>query len=242
MALKTEVREVHDFSEVALQGVGELVIEQDPGGVESLTIEADSEILPRLSSRVEGGRLILGFDMPWYEWLGWGLEWLLTPNKTIRYHLKARTLNSIALSGAAELTTGKLSASAFSLMLGGAGRMRVGELEAATSRITISGAGNITVDKLQAKTLLATISGTGEVVLAGTSSDAEVHLSGAGSLKAYGLEVQTARLSISGAGGAEITAQQALGVSISGAGEVKYRGAAQASQTISGVGKVVKTG
>src|SRR5512140_2597108 len=132
MALKTETRDVHDFSEVALQGVGELVIEQDPNGVESLTIEADSDILPRLSSRVDNGRLILGFDMPWYEWLGWGLEWLLTPNKTIRYHLKARTLNSIALSGAAEMTAGKLSAAAFSLLLGGTGRMRIRELETGT--------------------------------------------------------------------------------------------------------------
>ena len=242
MALKTETRDVHDFNEVALQGVGELVIEQDPGGVESLTIEADSEIMPRLSSRVDNGRLILGFDMPWYEWLGWGLEWLLTPNKTIRYHLKARTLTSIALSGAAELSAGRLSASAFSLLIGGTGKMRVSELETGTCRITISGAGSITVDKLQAKSLLATISGTGEVVLTGTSSDADVRISGAGSLRGYGLEVQTGRVSISGAGSAELTAQQSLGVTISGAGEVKYHGAAQASQTISGVGKVVKTG
>ncbi len=242
MALKTEIRNVQGFSEVALQGIGELVIEQDPNGVESLTIEADSDVMPRLSSRVENGRLILGFDMPWYEWLGWGLEWLLTPNKTIRYHLKARTLTSIALSGAAELTAGKLSASAFNLMLGGAGSMRVSELETGTCRVTLSGAGKITVDKLQAKTLLATISGTGELVLSGTSADAEVHLSGAGSLKGYGLEVQTGRVSISGAGGAEITAQQSLGATISGAGEVRYHGAALASQTVSGIGKVVKTG
>jgi hypothetical protein len=113
MATITETRSVRNFTEIALQGYGELTIEQNPDAPESLVIEADQDLMSRLTSVVRDGRLILGFDMPWYDWLGWGLEWLFTPNKAIRYHISLKQLSGVALSGAANLTAGRLQSGAF---------------------------------------------------------------------------------------------------------------------------------
>ena len=46
-----EVRDVSDFQEVALEGVGTLVIEQ--GETESLTIEAEPKVLQRIETEVQ---------------------------------------------------------------------------------------------------------------------------------------------------------------------------------------------
>src|SRR5512135_2649075 len=113
MATVTEKRDVRDFNEVALQGYGDLVITQNPDAPESREIEADQDILSRITSQVRSGRLILGFDMPWYDWLGWGLEWLFTTNKTIHYRISLKQVNSVALSGSASLTASRLQSQAF---------------------------------------------------------------------------------------------------------------------------------
>ena len=54
----TESREVSGFTGVELASIGDLRIEQT--GTESLTIEADADILPQLVSSVSGGILEVG--------------------------------------------------------------------------------------------------------------------------------------------------------------------------------------
>jgi Putative auto-transporter adhesin, head GIN domain len=52
-----ESRQVSGFSKVELNGSGELTIEQT--GTESLTISAEDNLLPKLSSEVSGDTLVL---------------------------------------------------------------------------------------------------------------------------------------------------------------------------------------
>jgi len=56
--LATQPRQVSGFTSVELTGVGELSIDQT--GTESLTVSAEDNLLPLLTSRVEGDTLILG--------------------------------------------------------------------------------------------------------------------------------------------------------------------------------------
>ena len=49
----TETRDVENFQEVALEGVGTLVIEQ--GDRESLTIEAEEQVLRKIATEVRAG-------------------------------------------------------------------------------------------------------------------------------------------------------------------------------------------
>src|SRR5262245_51971625 len=54
----TESRNVSDFNSVRLMGSGQLTI--DVTGTESLTIKADDNLLPYLTSEVNGKQLTLG--------------------------------------------------------------------------------------------------------------------------------------------------------------------------------------
>jgi hypothetical protein len=216
----SETRSVSNFSEIALQGYGDLTIEQNPDAPESLVIEADQDLMSRLTSEVRDSRLILGFDMPWYDWLGWGLEWLFTPNKAIRYHISLKTFTGVALSGAANLSATRLrSEGACKLVVSGAGKIRIGELQAQLLATTISGSGDIEIG-------------------AGSALQHDLHISGSGSVKVVGLQTAETRVNVSGAGSADVNASQTLTVHISGAGSVRYTGSPVVNQQISGAGSI----
>ncbi len=219
MPTVTEKRDVHDFKEVALQGFGDLVIEQNPDAPESLEIEADQDILSRLSSQVRDGRLILGFDMPWYDWIGWGLEWLFTANKSIHYHLSMKQVNSVALSGAATLTSNHLQSEALKLVISGSGKARLADVQAGSLGMTISGSGDIEVS-------------------AGSAPKLDIMVSGSGRVRTADVEAQDAHLTISGSGNVQVAASQTLTVHISGSGDVRYKGNPKVNQSISGSGSV----
>ncbi len=219
MATVTEKRDVRDFNEVALQGYGDLVIEQNPDAPESLEIEADQDILSRLTSEVRNGRLILGFDMPWYDWLGWGLEWLFTSNKSIHYRISLKQVNVVALSGSASLTASRLQSEGLKLVVSGSGKVRLGEVQAGSLGMTISGSGDIEVS-------------------GGTAPKLDLMISGSGRVRTADVESQDTHVTISGSGNAQVAAGQALTVHISGSGDVKYRGSPKINQSISGAGSV----
>jgi len=219
MATVSEKRDVHDFSEVALQGYGDLTIEQNPDAPESLVIEADQEIMSRLTSEVRGGRLILGFDMAWYDWLGWGLEWLFTPNKAIHFRLSMKQVNGVAVSGSANLTAGRIQTSALRLVVSGSGKIRIAEI--------------------QAQSLSTTISGSGDVeVAAGAVAQHDLHVSGSGTVRMAGVQTLETRINISGSGNAQVDASKVLDVHISGAGDVRYKGAPTLTQHVSGAATI----
>ena len=219
MATVTEKRDVRDFNEVALQGYGDLLIEQNPDAPESLEIEADQDILSKLTSQVRNGRLILGFDMPWYDWIGWGMEWLFTTNKSIHYRLSLKQVNSVALSGSASLTSSRLQSQALKLVVSGSGKVRLGELQAGSFALTISGSGDIEVS-------------------AGTAPKQDIMISGSGRVHTLGVQTEETHVTISGSGNAQVDASQSLTVHISGSGDVKYKGNPKVNQSISGAGSV----
>ncbi len=219
MATVTEKRDVRDFNEVALQGYGDLLIEQNPDAPESLEIEADQDILSKLTSQVRNGRLILGFDMPWYDWIGWGMEWLFTTNKSIHYRLSLKEVNNVALSGSASLTSSRLQSQALKLVVSGSGKVRLGELQAGSFALTISGSGDIEVST-------------------GTAPKQDIMISGSGRVHTLGVQTEETHVTISGSGNAQVDASQSLTVHISGSGDVKYKGSPKVNQSISGAGSV----
>ncbi len=85
--MRSEARTVRDFREVALEGTGTLTITQ--GATEALTIEAEDNILPVLTSEVRAGRLTLS------ERGTSGIR----PTKPIRYTLTVQDLGTVRLSG-----------------------------------------------------------------------------------------------------------------------------------------------
>jgi hypothetical protein len=120
-----EVRDVHDFQEVALEGVGTLLIEQ--GETESLTIEAEPKVLERIETEVSNGRLTIRPDRSFKT------------REPITYYLTVKQLIGIELAGAGRVEVAELSTDQLRIIGTGAGAVVIDGLTANTLDVTASG-------------------------------------------------------------------------------------------------------
>jgi putative autotransporter adhesin-like protein len=170
--MKTEPRAVGGFTAVDLSGSGHLTIEQT--GTESLTIEAEDNILPLLTSDVSNGTLRLGVKD----------NTSVLPTKTINYRLTVRDLKNLIVSGSGEVTAASITASKFTVTLSGSGSITLGGT-ADSQAVTISGSGRYDATKLVSKSAVIDISGNGTaVVMPGDTLDATI--GGSGSVEYIG--------------------------------------------------------
>jgi len=204
----SETRPVSDFNRVELNGVGELTIVQ--GETESLTIEAESNIVRRIKTDVQGGTLAIEFTE--------GILGKVIPTEPIRYQLNVKDISGLALSGAGRIYSSRLATSNLEL--------------------DVSGVGDIIIDDLQLGSLTVNLSGAGSIDLAGSVSDQDVELTTVGNYSAAGLQSQQASIRLSGAGTATLWVIETLQVDISGVGSVNYYGDPNVTPEISGLGKL----
>jgi hypothetical protein len=216
-----ETRNLQSFSEVALRGYGELVIEQVTGGTEEVLIEANAGIITRIGTEVIGRRLVLGIRMPWYEWFTWGITWIFLADKHIRYVLKVRSLEEVVLQGS--------------------GRISCGALRGKRLRVRISGSGGIVMGGMETEAIETHISGSGSITCAGAAQVFEARISGSGNVDADNLQCGRATARISGSGHISLKASESLDVRISGSGRVTYSGDPRVDTKISGSGSVRHT-
>lgn len=168
----TENREVSGFTGVELTAIGDLRIEQT--GIESLTIEADANVLRQLTSDVSGGVLRLGV-LPGAT---------IDDSGPIVYRLTVATLDSIAVAGAGEVTASNLRAGRLAVRISGAGDMTLaGTVDSQT--VTIGGTGKYDAEGLPSATAEVTIRGSGNAVLR-VSNRLNATVSGVGSVEYIG--------------------------------------------------------
>lgn len=154
--VKTEARQVSGFDEVMLAGSGMLTINQT--GAESLTVQADDNILPLLTSDVSGHRLVLGTKPNTsYE----------TRNRIV-YKLSVRDLRGLFISGSGDVTATDIGTPTMTITISGSGTVRLTG-QAQSQNATISGSG--TYDGRDFATQAATVTVTG-------SGDADVNVTG----------------------------------------------------------------
>lgn len=209
-----EEREVSGFDQIAMAGAGRIIITQ--GEEESLTIETDDNLLEYIETRVRGNTLEIDFTDDII--LSNGGRDVLEPSAGFVFRISVIDLETISVSGAADIKIDKLKADRFT--------------------VNFSGAGDIQVDDLNTDSLVVNVSGAGDVELAGKVVSQDIILSGLGRYRGFGLESQDASVVISGAGGAELWATESLDVVISGAGDVEYYGEPSVTPQISGLGRI----
>jgi hypothetical protein len=185
--VKTEVRPVSSITAVTLSGAGELIIKQT--GTESLTIEADDNLLSIIETRQSGDRLTIGFAPN------------TAPSRAtrLRYTLTVRSLEDISLTGAGVIDAENIRADVFGVSSSGAGKITISgaaeKLNVALSgagafdgaaftakdvTVQVSGIGGATVHAQ--RTLNAAVSGIGSVEYAG-NPDVTQEVSGIGQVK-----------------------------------------------------------
>jgi hypothetical protein len=182
--VKSESRAVRGYTAVALSGSGDLTIEQT--GDESLTIEAEDNILPLLTSDVSGGRLLLGVKD----------NTSVVTTKPINYRLTVKKLSGVSVAGSGNVVADEITASTLSVTISGSGTITIGGA-AETQEIDISGSGAYRAGDLAGKTVRADISGSGDVVVR-VSEALDVTISGSGTLTYSGSPTVTQDISGSG--------------------------------------------
>ena len=221
----TQERAISGVDAVALEDIGTLTIEI--GDQESLIVEAEKNLLPYITSDVEGGRLRIGVRE--------GVR--LRNTKPIRYHLTVRSLNEGSVSGSGDIEAAELAAPSLFLSVSGSGGMNVGTVEADEVRLRIGGSGNIRLDDLYAEDVDARISGSGDLTVSqGEITRQQVTVSGSGSYAAAQAVSAESDVEITSSGSARVHASETLNAQVSGSGTIRYAGqpAVQVSTTGSG--------
>jgi hypothetical protein len=228
----TEERSVSGFEQVALLGMGDVIVTQ--GETESLRIEAEDNLLPYLTAEVKNSTLELGFKP--------NLALSVWPTQQIKFHVTLKKVSGLQVRGSGNISAERLTAEQLLLAIGGSGNITMGALNVKTLNDTLSGSGNIQVAQLTAENVETNLSGSGKCILTGQTGKQLVLITGSGNYQAFDLQSQTAAINISGSGNVETWVVEKMDVRVLGSGQVSYYGAAQVSENISGVGNVSSLG
>ena len=226
----SEVREVSNFDAITLESQGNVYI--TVGNTESLTIEAEENLLPLLTSDVENGVLRLGVVR--------GRD--INPTKPITYNVTVKSLKNITLAGSGNMYSDPLETDEMKILLAGSGDIEVKGLSGKDLSINLAGSGNITINQVALITVDASINGSGDIRLDGKADKQTISVSGSGKYFAGDLETASADISISGSGGATLWAKEALDILVNGSGNVSYYGRPTINQSGNGSGDLSSLG
>ncbi len=214
--MKKEIREIGPFKQIHFKDFGDLILIQ--GDKESLTIEAEEEILSELTAEVRDDKLILGIEDDWFSRLGKMISSVFTSTDyKVVYTLTFVDLEKIQISGKCNLECDSVKVDDLSLRVSGLGNLRFAHLDCDFLDIVISG--------------------RGEFSAAGRADQQQVRISGSGEYEAPHLSSQSVQIVISGQGKATLRVAESLDITISGLGQINYYGQPKIRQVISGVGK-----
>jgi hypothetical protein len=203
----TVERNVSPFTEIESDGNFNVTVKQD--SVQSVTLYGEDNILPHLTTRVEGHRLRIYYDHDLFKKFD---------NNGVVVHVTVPELNSLNLTGSGNIN--------------GEGILNTQVLFA-----TLSGSGKIDFN-VNCVGVLAFLTGSGDVSLHGNSTAGTYTVSGSGDVHAFDLLSDDVNVTISGSGDCEVHAEKTLKVKISGSGDVRYIGHPDVQTSINGSGSV----
>lgn len=215
----TEERAVSGFNRINLRGYGELFISQGEG--ESLTIQADEEVLPTIKTRVVDGELRIDIITDWVE-------------KISSFFTRGFYSQRISF----EVTVKELA----NLEIIGAARVKVTGLQSEEFAVKLGGAADITIDSLKTERLKAELPGAGMLKITGETTEQSVIVSGAGNYEAPHLESQRATVQLTGLGKATVWVSEELEATLIGLGSIEYYGNPRVTKSIQGLGSITGLG
>ena len=208
----SEAREVRDFDAVSLENMGNVYI--TVGNTEKLTIEAEDNLLPLLTSEVKNGTLKLDVVR------GRNID----PTKPITYNLTVKNLKDITLAGSGNIYSAPLEANKMTVILAGSGNINLEEVTSADFNVTIAGSGNIHVDEIVSENVDAAINGSGDIHIAGEAPKQDLGVFGSGSYLAGDLQTETMNIDIAGSGNVTVWVTEHLSATVNGSGNISYYG------------------
>ncbi|MGE0089472.1 MAG: head GIN domain-containing protein [Bacteroidales bacterium] len=208
--IKKENRSVGDFSSIVFSISGELYLSQ--GDKNEVIIEADSDVLEKITTEVKGDALVIEFEK-WYNQNNRG---------KVNIYITMKSIEKITLTGSGNiLNKTKINSYDLELVLTGSGSINMNDLTTQNVKSIISGSGEIAIkSNTKGKLLDAVITGSGTI-------DASL------------LSFATADLTITGSGSISADVFEKLDAFITGSGKIKYTGKPLIDANITGSGKIV---
>lgn len=220
----TETRPMISFDKVENQGTFNVFIIED--SVFTVSIEAESNLVPYIRTMVNGNTLIIDTKEN------------LDNNYSMNVFVRTPTIHGATLSGSGYITLDSLVTDNMNVTISGSGGIS-GEVETTYLQNQISGSGNI---NLFAKTVNCDtrISGSGSITLTGEGSSGNFTISGSGQIRSTNFPQKECIAKISGSGDMYLNVSDFLSVVISGSGSVFYIGNPSLNINVSGSGNVIK--
>ena len=160
----SESRDVSGFEEVELRGVGNLYIRQ--GKSESLTVEAEEDVLPKIRTKVGDNRLIIGPKR----------STTINTTEPINYELTVEDLSALEVSRSGDVEAEGISTDELTVTIDGAGDVEIsGEVD--SQNVEVSGSGEYRAEDLESKWAEVDVGGTGSAIV-NASEELEARVSG----------------------------------------------------------------
>ncbi|MGZ7159212.1 MAG: head GIN domain-containing protein [Methanobacterium sp.] len=204
-----QTRDVASFNQIDFNGAGELIITQ--GDKESVTVQADDNLMNNIKTSVNNNKLTISFDnnMP-------------VPTQPVKIYVTVKDLNSINVTGTGLVKSDNLNVNGLTLTINGAGNSTLNNINAQTLNILLSGAGTITTSG-NVNEQNTQISGAGEYNAGNlTSKIATITINGGG--KSTVKVSDTLNAIINGAGQISYIGSPKVTQQINGAGNVNKIG------------------
>lgn len=170
--LTSESRDVSGFSEVELDGIGNLTIQQT--GSESLTVEAEEDVLPKLRTEVKNNRLIIGPEP----------HTSISTHKPVNYKLTVKDLDALKMAGSGSIEAEDVDTDNLAVTINGAGEVKMAG-RADSQDVDISGSGDYQASDLESKDVTIDVGGSGSAVV-NVSDELDAKVSGSGSVEYIG--------------------------------------------------------
>jgi hypothetical protein len=180
----TQTRELPPFDAVELAGSNTVAI--SVGGKQSVVVHADDNLLDRVTTRVSGGKLVIGNEAGGF-----------TTKGPMRVEVTVPAVNELTLGGSGTIAAEGVDADVLTVDLVGSGGVRASG-RAHRVDVRLNGSGDVQLRELVADDVKATVNGTGSVAVNATESlDASVP--GTGSI-VYAGNPARVRKSVTGVG------------------------------------------
>ena len=208
----TEARSVADFE--AVQTLGPAVRVRQ-GAAASVSVRADSKLLPLLETVVEDGRMGKTLVVRWKR----GVSVWASPGEAVV------TVVAPRLGG---------------LLVSGSGDIQADGLTSPALRASVEGSGDIRLVGLVSDALSLAVAGSGDISASGRTTRLQTSVAGSGDIRAAGLAADVVDVHIAGSGDVQVQADKTLAVSIVGSGDLVYAGNPTLKQSILGSGSVTR--
>lgn len=208
--VKRQERSLGRFSGLAVALPG--TVEVRSGNGESVSIEAEENLLALIETVIEDGTLKIRARRD-----------TSIRTRKLKIVVQVRALDRVALAGSANIDVDALRGQRVRLDIGGSGEIRVHSVEGGDIDVNLGGSGKLHVDGGSARKLSVSVAGSGDVEMARVRSD-------------------SASVSVAGSGNAKLWVRNALSLNVAGSGDVEYYGDPQVSKSVLGSGSLRRLG